>query len=84
MSNEACMCHGRVFDCDVVIQAVEIADETALNDIECNLVPVGDGWYDTEGNDCELTQKSIRYLEASGQLERDPARPSVIRAKERA
>jgi len=57
----------------------EIAEETAISDIECHCLTDDDGWWDTAEEEGDLLKKSVRYLELRGLLERHPERPELVR-----
>lgn len=77
-------------DADMLADAVEIADEMAWVDIECNCnVPewnVQPKWYDTAAIDHLMNKdemaRNVRYLDARGLIEHHPEHPAWVRLKE--
>lgn len=69
----------------VFADAIEIADECARSDIECNcgLTPTtAPGYYDSTDHDPEDTDniiQALRYLDARGLVERHPQHVHLVR-----
>ena len=58
----------------------EIAEESAISDIECNGVRGKDGWTEIHAEEYpQLLATSVLYLELRGLLERHPEMPELVR-----
>lgn len=62
----------------VLAMAVQIADESAANAVECHTI-LGEGaWRDTSG---EPIGQDVKYLVARGLAELDETNPAILRLK---